>query len=111
LQQAYTATAAATPEIVVDSTRGALTLRDAAIPIAANLFEVQSNNGLTNYFAVTATGTSVTGALSATGAITFSSLNTVGIVHNNASGVLSTSALNLAGGANEVSGILPVGNG
>src|SRR5205807_2389208 len=45
------------------------------------------------------------------GAITFSSLSTTGIVHNNASGVLSTSPLSLSGGATEISGILPVTNG
>ena len=43
--------------------------------------------------------------------VTLSSLSTTGIVHNNASGVLSTSALNLAGGVTEITGTLPIGNG
>src|SRR6185503_14595959 len=34
-----------------------------------------------------------------------------GVVHSNGTGVLSSSAVNLAGGSNEVTGILPVGNG
>ncbi|MFA6016423.1 MAG: hypothetical protein WC742_15295, partial [Gallionellaceae bacterium] len=49
--------------------------------------------------------------ITSSGTITFSGLSTTGIVHNNASGVLSTSAINLAGGASEITGILPVGNG
>lgn len=51
------------------------------------------------------------GALSAGGTITFGGLNSTGIVHTNGSGVLSTSALNLAGGASEVTGTLPTTNG
>lgn len=51
LQQAYNNSN--TPEIILDSTRGALTIRDAATPIAANLFEIENNAGTTNYFSVT----------------------------------------------------------
>ena len=50
-----------TPEIVVDSTRGALTITDNATPIAASLFEVLSNNQLVNYFSVSATSTIISG--------------------------------------------------
>jgi parallel beta-helix repeat protein len=50
LQAAYNAST--NPEIVVDATRGALTVRDNATPIAANLLEVQNNAGTTTYFAV-----------------------------------------------------------
>ncbi|HSE60804.1 MAG TPA: hypothetical protein VLA88_00760, partial [Candidatus Saccharimonadales bacterium] len=57
------------PEIVLDATRGALTLRDNATPIGANLFEVQSNSGATTYLAVTASGMSVTGGATTTGNI------------------------------------------
>ena len=52
------------PEITLDATRGALTLRDNATPLGANLLEVQNNAGTTTYFAVNATGTTVNGTLS-----------------------------------------------
>lgn len=52
LQQAYDAST--NPEIVVNSTNGALTVRDASTPIGANLFEVQNNGGTISYLAVTA---------------------------------------------------------
>ncbi|MDO8269396.1 MAG: MerR family transcriptional regulator, partial [Candidatus Levybacteria bacterium] len=48
--------------------------------------------------------------LSASGTITLGGLST-GIVKSNGSGVLSSAALNLAGGATEVTGILPIDNG
>lgn len=59
LQQAYNLST--DPEITVDGTRGALTIQDAASPIGANLFEVQSNGGATKYFGVTSSGIAVTG--------------------------------------------------
>jgi hypothetical protein len=49
------------PEIVLDATRGALTIRDNAAPLGANLLEVQSNDGTVTYLAVTASGVAVTG--------------------------------------------------
>lgn len=49
------------------------------------------------------------GNIASTGSITFSSLNTAGIVKNNASGVLSSSAVDLA--TNEVTGTLPIAKG
>ncbi|MGH7928908.1 MAG: hypothetical protein ACREQV_14060, partial [Candidatus Binatia bacterium] len=67
LQAAYNNSTS--PEIVLDGTRGALTLRDNATPIGANLLEVQDNGGTTTYLAVTASGTSVTGTVSATGSL------------------------------------------
>src|SRR5690606_7727844 len=67
LQSAYAATAGGTPEIILDSTRGALTIRDNATPIGANLLEVQSNDGTTTYLAVDATGVTVTGAFDVSG--------------------------------------------
>jgi hypothetical protein len=60
-------------------------------------FQVDSNGAI-----VAATG------ITSSGTITFSGLNSAGIVHTNASGVLSTSALNLT---TDVTGILPVTNG
>jgi hypothetical protein len=65
LQQSYDASTS--PEITVNSTNGALTIRDNSVPIAANIFEVQSNNGGTTYFGVTASGASVGGNITATG--------------------------------------------
>ncbi|OGM63284.1 hypothetical protein A3A76_04530, partial [Candidatus Woesebacteria bacterium RIFCSPLOWO2_01_FULL_39_23] len=49
--------------------------------------------------------------ITSSGSITFSGLSSAGIVHNSAAGLLSTSAVNLAGGSSEITGILPVGNG
>jgi hypothetical protein len=54
LQTAYNAST--NPELVLNNTNGALTVRDASTPITGNLFEVQDNAGSTNYFAVSATG-------------------------------------------------------
>ena len=44
------------------------------------------------------------------GAVTLSALGT-GIVHSDATGLLSSSAINLAGGASEITGSLPAANG
>jgi hypothetical protein len=57
------------PEIVLDATRGAFTLRDNATPLGANLLEVQNNAGSATYLAVTANGVAVTGTASVTGNI------------------------------------------
>lgn len=54
LQAAYDGST--NPEFVLSATNGALTVRDAATPIGANLLEVQSNDGASTYFAVTASG-------------------------------------------------------
>ena len=56
-----------TPELVLDATRGALTIRDNASAIGANLLEVQNNAGSTTYFAVTASGVAVAGTATVTG--------------------------------------------
>jgi hypothetical protein len=62
LQGAYNnSVGGATAEIVLDSTRGALTVRDNATPLGANLLEVQNNAGTTTYFGVSASGISVDG--------------------------------------------------
>ncbi len=59
LQNAYNNSTS--PEIVVDGTLGALTIRDASTPIGANLLEVQNNTGSSTYLAVTSSGISVSG--------------------------------------------------
>jgi hypothetical protein len=74
LQTAYNNSTS--PEIILDATRGALTVRDAASPIGANLLEVQNNAGSTTFLAVTTAGASITGNLtvnqtSAANVITF----------------------------------------
>jgi hypothetical protein len=51
LQAAYTAST--NPEITLDSTRGALTIRDNSSAISGNLFEVQNNAGSTTYLGIT----------------------------------------------------------
>jgi len=65
LQQAYDNSTS--PEIVLDTTRGALTLQDNSTPIATNLFEIQNNGGSTTYFSVTATRTTIDGDATITG--------------------------------------------
>lgn len=57
------------PEIVLDATRGAVTIRDNATPLGANLLEVQNNGGGTTYLAVTASGLTVTGTATISGSI------------------------------------------
>ena len=69
-----------TPEIVLDATRGALTIRDNASAIGANLLEVQNNAGSTTYFGVTAAGVAITGTATVSG-----NINTTG-------GVLQTNS-------------------
>ena len=68
LQKAYNNSI--TPEIIVTSTNGALSIQDAATPIGANLFEVQSNGGGTNYLSVDATGVVIAGNLTVDGTTT-----------------------------------------
>lgn len=64
-----------------------------------------SSGGITNAGPITgATG------LTSSGTITLSSLST-GVLQSNVNGVLSSSALNLAGGASLITGALPVSNG
>jgi hypothetical protein len=55
------------PELTVDASRGAVTIRDAATPIGANLLEVQSNNGSSTYFAVGASGVTAAGTINTVG--------------------------------------------
>ncbi|MES2970927.1 MAG: glycosyl hydrolase family 28-related protein [Patescibacteria group bacterium] len=62
LQDAYDTTADATPEIVLTSAQGVLTIQDASSALGTNLLEVTSNGGGTKYFAVTASGIQVTGS-------------------------------------------------
>jgi len=47
------------PEMIVDTTRGALTIRDNSTPIGAALFEVQNNAGSTDYLSVDVDGISL----------------------------------------------------
>ncbi len=61
--------------------------------------------------AVTAGGATIAGGLTVqSGAVQIVPFST-GIVHSNGAGVLSSSAVNLAGGATEVINILPIANG
>ncbi len=88
------------PEIVLNGTNGALTLRDNSTPIAANLFEVQNNAGGTTYFAVTASGVSVTGTATATGNINSSggTIQTNGTTRvDNAGNLANIGSLTLSG--------------
>lgn len=55
LQDTYDNTVDATPEIVLTSSQGVLTIQDATSALGTNLFEVQSNGGATTYFGVAAT--------------------------------------------------------
>ena len=87
LQSAYNNSS--NPEITLDATRGALTVRDNSSAIGANLLEVQNNAGSTTYFAVSATGTTINGAFTATGLQPASSTgnNTDGSAHVIAGGI------------------------
>lgn len=58
LQNAYDNSEA--PEITLNTSLGALTVRDNATPIAAPLFEVQNNTGSADYLTVDVNGTTTT---------------------------------------------------
>ncbi|MGZ4157724.1 MAG: hypothetical protein ACXVED_11305, partial [Bacteroidia bacterium] len=73
----------------------------------SSLFSV----GSSSQFQISTSGVIVSSAgITSSGSITFSGLSTAGIVHNNASGVLSTSKVSLTAAA-DVTGVLPVANG
>ena len=67
LQAAYNNSSS--PQITLDAVHAGLTVRDNATPISGNLLAVQNNAGGTTYFAVTATGTSVSGSSTTSGNI------------------------------------------
>ena len=100
IQSAYNNTAGGTPEIVLNSTNGALDVRDAATAIGTNLLNVANNAGTTNYFSVAAAGTTITNGLNLSssgitngGAISGASIATTG--NANFSGTLVvTSTIN-----------------
>ncbi len=92
LQTAYDAST--TPEITLNSTNGALTIRDNATPISGSLLEVQNNGGTITYLGVNSTtGVSVTGNLT----FGYGGTNVVGVAMgaNNTAG----SDLLVSGGA------------
>ena len=98
LQSAYNNSSS--PEIVLDATRGALTLRDNATPIGANLLEVQDNTGATTYLAVTSSGLAVTGTATISGNINSSggSLQTGGTTRvDNGGNLTNIGSLTLSG--------------
>src|SRR6185369_10169835 len=66
--------------------------------------------GNTGNISASGTLTGLTG-LASSGTVTFSGLNTAGVVHTDGAGILSTSAVNLNGGPSEITGILPIANG
>jgi hypothetical protein len=71
-------------------------------PVSAGTSDNTALNLITN----TATRLSISNA----GTIAIPAFSTAGLVHNNASGQLTSSAVNLAGGATEVTGTLPNAN-
>lgn len=78
------------PETVLDATRGAITYRDNATPISGSLFEIQSNDGLTDYLNVSATGTSLnTPLLPASGGTGTGSLTDGGILLGSGTGAVT----------------------
>ena len=97
------------PLIALNTTGNGLVLQDASTPIGTSLFTVESNDGLTKYFNVTASGASVAGSFSATGTVKLSNLST-GAVLAGSDGTLSSGTINL-GSSSYVSGTLGVANG
>jgi hypothetical protein len=61
LQQAYNASS--DPELTLDTIRGALSIRDASVPVSGNLLEVQNYARTSTYLAVSTSGVAVKGAL------------------------------------------------
>lgn len=84
--------------------RGLTTITSGGLVLESGEIDI-NGGGIVNAGAITgATG------LTSSGTITFSGMSQ-GIVHAGVGGVLSSSALNLAGGANEITGILSINNG
>jgi hypothetical protein len=110
LQSAYDNSTS--PEIILDATRGALTIRDNATPLGANLLEVQNNAGSTTYLAVTASGMSVTGIATISGNINTTS---GGIQTNsttrvdNAGNLINIAAVTASGSATFQGGVATLG--
>lgn len=101
------------PEIVLDATRGALTIRDNASPISGNLLEVQNNTGSATYLAVTSSGAAITGTATVSGNINSTSggLQTGGTtrIDNSGNGV-NLGSLTLSGGISGGTTITGSGN-
>ena len=87
MQDAYNNSSAT--ELTLDSTRGGLTIRDNAAPLAGNLFEVQNNTGATTYFGVTASGTTSANTLTIS----------AGGINNTSGGITNTGNLTGVGTA------------
>lgn len=90
LQNSYTNST--NPEITLDSTRGALTIRDNLVALGANLFEVQNNAGTSTYFGVSATGASVLGGLSQSDGLVSLAANAASTISTSSGGLTLTSA-------------------
>jgi fibronectin-binding autotransporter adhesin len=90
-----------TPEIVLDATRGALTIRDNAVALGANLLEVQNNTGATTYFGVTASGVAITGTATVSGNIN----TTGGVIQTN-----STTRIDNSGNLINIASVTAGGN-
>ena len=101
------------PEIVLDATRGALTIRDNASPLGANLLEVQNNSGSATYLAVTSNGIAVTGTATVSSNVNAStgSLQTGGTTRiDNAGNGVNLGSLSLSGSISGATSISSSGN-
>jgi hypothetical protein len=110
LQSAYDNSTS--PEIVLDATRGAVTIRDNATPLGANLLEVQNNDGSITFFAVTSTGVGVTGSASVSGDVnsTGGTIQTNGISRIDGTGnLINIASVNAGGNATFQGGGLTLG--
>jgi hypothetical protein len=110
LQAAYNNSS--TPEITLDATRGALTIRDNSTPIGGNLFEVQNNAGSATYLAVTSSGAAVTGTVTSSGSINSSAgaLQTNGITRvDNSGNLVNIAAITASGNASLQGGNITLG--
>ncbi len=72
------------PELVLDSTRGGLTIRDNATPVGSNLLEIQNNNGTATYLSTNVSGTTINGNLTQSG-------GAISLTGNSASTISTTS--------------------
>jgi hypothetical protein len=101
------------PEIVLDATRGGLTLRDNTSPISGNLLEVQNNTGSATYLAVTSSGVAITGTATVSGNINTSngSLQTNGTARiDNSGNAINLGNLTLSGAISGGTTITSSGN-
>lgn len=105
LQSAYNNSSS--PELILDNTRGALTVRDNATPITGNLLEIQNNGGGVTYFSVATTGITSSNALT----VQSGGASISGGINNNTGNITNTGSITGVGANITGTGALTLASG